>query len=101
MIDIAWAAPAFAQLEALPEALVVEFVRRVDLLATFPKMGVSLRSQYPALQNCRQLIINRSYRVVYEFEADTEIIYILAMQHCRQQLPTTRELRRGFAAEES
>lgn len=101
MIEIVWTTPAFAQLEALLEALAFEIVRRVNVLAAFPEMGVSLRSRYPALQNCRQLIVKKSHRIVYEIAADTETIYILAVQHCRQQLPTTRELRRGLAADES
>ncbi len=101
MIAIVWTTPAFAQLEDLPEALAFEVVRRVDVLAAFPEMGVSLRSRYPALRNCRQLIVKKSHRIVYEFTADSETIYILAVQHCRQQLPTTRELRRGLESEEN
>lgn len=101
MIDIVWTAPAFAQLEALPEALAFEVVRRVDVLTAFPEMGVSLRSRYPVLRNCRQLIVKKSHRIVYEFTADSETIYILAVQHCRQQLPTTRELRRRLESEEN
>ncbi len=101
MIDTVWATLAFAQLEALPEDLAFEVVRRVDVLAAFPEMGAALRSRYPALQNCRQLIVKRSHRIVYELIADTETIYILAVQHCRQQLPTTRELRRGLESEKN
>jgi len=101
MIDIVWTTPSFAQLEALPEALAFDIVGRVDVLAAFPEMGVSLRSRYPVLRNCRQLIVKKSHRIVYEFAADTETIYILAVQHCRQQLPTTRELRRGLESEEN
>jgi mRNA-degrading endonuclease RelE of RelBE toxin-antitoxin system len=94
MAAIEWTAPAFAQLEALPEKPAFEIVRRVDLLETFPEMGVSLKSQYPALQNCRQLVVKRSHRVIYEFERTTNTVYILAVQHCRQSLPTARELKR-------
>jgi mRNA-degrading endonuclease RelE of RelBE toxin-antitoxin system len=94
MVSIEWPDPAFAQLEALPEKLAFEIVRRVDMLATFPEMGISLKSQYPALKNCRQLIVKRSHRVIYEFEQATNTIYILAVQHCRQSLPAASELKR-------
>jgi mRNA-degrading endonuclease RelE of RelBE toxin-antitoxin system len=94
MATIEWTDPAFAQLEALPEKLAFEIVRRVDLLETFPEMGASLRSQYPTLQNCRQLIVKGSYRVIYEFERSVDTVYVLAVQHCRQSLPPIGELRR-------
>lgn len=94
MAAIEWTAPAFAQLEALAEKLAFEIVRRVDLLETFLEMGASLKSRYPALQNGRQLIVKRSHRVIYEFERTTNTVYILAVQHCRQSLPTAGELKR-------
>lgn len=91
---VEWTAPAFAQLEALPAAIAFEIVSRVDLLESFPEMGVSLRSRHRTLRNCRKLIVAKSYRVVYEFEGHEGAVRILAVQHCRQPLPTTRELRR-------
>lgn len=94
MASIEWTDPASAQLEALSEKLAFEIVRRVDLLATFPEMGVSVKSQYPSLQTCRQLIVKRSHRVIYEFERATNTVYILAVQHCRQLLPAASELKR-------
>lgn len=101
MISIEWTSPAFAQLEVLPEKLAFEIVERVDLLATFPKMGTSLESSYPALNDCRQLIIGRSYRVVYGFDEMENQIWVLAVQYCRQRLPSARELkRRKFKSEE-
>jgi plasmid stabilization system protein ParE len=95
MIDIEWSGPAFSQLEELPEFVAFEIISRVDLLASFPEMGVSLHSQYPALLNCRQLIVRRTYRVVYEFNSRKGFVYILAVQHCRRMLPTISELRRA------
>jgi plasmid stabilization system protein ParE len=101
MVAIEWTSLAFAQIEALSDALAFEIVRRVDLLVAFPEMGVSLRSRYPALQNCRQLIVKRAHRVVYEFDAANETIYILALQHCRQQLPSASEIKRALDQDES
>lgn len=93
-VDIEWGTPAFRKLEGLPEALAFEIVRRVDLLKAFPEMGVSLHSRYRQLRNCRQLIINGSYRVIYEFNSAKNLVYVLEVQHCRQKLPTASELKR-------
>lgn len=91
--DIEWVDPAFETLEALPSTMAFEIIRRVDLLAAFPEMGVSLQSRYPQLGNCRQLIVGLSYRVIYEFDAAARRVYILVLQHCRQRLPSVAELR--------
>ena len=99
--EIEWTEPAFAQLEAMPTHLAFEIIKRIDLLAAFPEMGVSLRSRYPQLKNCRQLIVSKSWRVVYEFDSETGLVYILAVQHCRQKLPTAQEIRRKIEREES
>ena len=93
MPAIEWTIPAFTQLEALPQTLAFAIINRVDLLATFPDLGVSLQSVFPALRNCRQLIIKRNYRVLYEFDPVTDLLIILAVQHCRQQLPTATEMK--------
>jgi len=89
--DIQWVDLAFEKLEALPSTMALEIIRRVDLLAAFPEMGLSLQSRYPQLGNCRQLIVSPSYRIIYEFDAGS--VYILELQHCRQQLPSVAELR--------
>ncbi len=91
--EIEWTSPAFAKLEALPEHLAFEVVRRIDLLAVFPEMGLSLHSLYRQLKNCRQLRLSRSYRAIYEFSASDETVYILEVQHCRQRLPSAAELK--------
>ena len=96
-VDIEWATPAFEKLEGLPETLAFEIVRRVDLLRTFPEMGVSLHSKYRQLRNCRQLIISGSYRVIYEFASANSLVYVLEVQHCRQKLPTASELKRRIS----
>lgn len=93
MIAIEWTIPAFAQLEAMPQKIVSDVIKRVDLLESFPEMGVSLHSQYAELHNCRQLIIKRSYRVLYEYDQPEARVLILTIQHCRQQLPSPTELK--------
>ncbi|MEK6288630.1 MAG: type II toxin-antitoxin system RelE/ParE family toxin [Acidobacteriota bacterium] len=91
--DIEWVDPAFEKLEALPSTMAFEIIRRVNLLAAFPEMGVSLHSRYPQLRNCRQLIVGASYRIIYAFDAVAGSVYILVLQHCRQRLPNVAELR--------
>ena len=91
---VTWTVPAFEQLESLPSAIAFEIVSRLDLLENFPEMGVSLRIRHKALRNCRKLIVAKSYRVVYEYELQKGNVYVLAVQHCRQPIPTTSELRR-------
>ena len=81
---IEWAAPAFAQLETLPQSLAFEVVRRVDVLSAFPEAGASVQSADPGLKSCRQLIVRRSYRVVYDYDEAENFVYILAVQHCRR-----------------
>lgn len=99
MASIEWTVPAFAQLEELPQKLAFDVVRRVDLLAHHPEMGVSLRSRFPSLKNCRQLIIGRTHRIVYELDEESNTVYLLAIQHCRQRLPATRDLKRALRPE--
>jgi mRNA-degrading endonuclease RelE of RelBE toxin-antitoxin system len=101
MIEVEWTSPAFAQLEVLPQALSFEIVRRVDMLESFPEMGARIISDDPGLRKCRQLIIKSTHRVVYEYDQTENTIYILAIQHCRQKLPTGRELKRRQAPEDN
>ena len=90
-VDVEWVQPAFEKLETMPSDLAFEIIRRVDLLAAFPEMGVSLQSRYPQLGNCRQLVLSPSFRIIYEFDPNTMSVYEL--QHCRQRLPSVAELR--------
>jgi plasmid stabilization system protein ParE len=99
MIDIEWTTPAFAQLEALPQAVAFEIIRHVDLLAAFPQMGAPLEVRFPALRGYRQLVVKRQYRAVYEFDEHAQTIYVLAVQNCRQKLPARRDLKRQFPTE--
>lgn len=96
MIRIRWSTTAFTYLEALPQKLAFEILDLTDRLTSFPEMGVPLRHLYPSFGNCRQLIYQRKHRVIYVYDADESLIRILALQHCRQQLPTTGDLHRSF-----
>ena len=95
MVEIEWTAPAFAQLETLPQALAFEVVRRVDVLSAFPEAGARVQSADPGLGSCRQLVVRRSHRVVYEYDEAEGVVYVLAVQHCRQRLPSGRDLKRN------
>jgi plasmid stabilization system protein ParE len=101
MIRVEWCAPAFAQLESLDQGLAFEIVERVDVLLAFPESGAPLESRHRSLTGCRQLVVGKRLRVVYEYDREAEEVWILAVQHCRQRLPSARELkRRRRAAEE-
>ncbi len=91
---IQWTNLAFNELEVLPEKIAFEIIKQVDLLAEFPELGASLESRFQRLAGLRQMIINRNHRVIYEFEANEQTIYILAVQNCRQKLLPMRDLKR-------
>jgi len=101
MVEIVWASPAFSQVEALPVAVAFEIVRRVDVLEAFPEMGAPVVSEDVGLRKCRQLIVKRTYRVVYEYDETDGKVYVFAVQHCRQKLPAGRDLKRRQAPYES
>ncbi len=96
MIQIEWTTQAFAQLEALPDAIAFEIMRRTDALQAFPEMGVSLRDPLQTVWNYRQLIVKRTYRVLYRYDREQALIYIAAIQHCRQQLADYSDLQRAI-----
>jgi mRNA-degrading endonuclease RelE of RelBE toxin-antitoxin system len=96
MIQIEWTTQAFAQLEALPQAIAFEIIRRTDALQAFPEMGFSLREQLQTVWNYRQLSIQRKYRVIYRYDREQALIYIAAIQHCRQQLADYSDLQRAI-----
>lgn len=85
MIRIEWTNQAFEQLESLPDSVAFEIIRRVETLVAFPEMGVSLREQLQTGWNYRRLIVKRKYRVIYRYDPEPALIYIAAIQHCRQQ----------------
>lgn len=100
MAEIEWTIPAFESLEKLPQMVAFEIVRRVDLLANFPESGTLLQSELPLFKQCRQLVIKRKYRVVYEFDEFEDTIYVLAVQNCRQKLPSARDLKRQMPTDD-
>ena len=73
-MHIEWTIPAFVPLEALPEALAFAIVERVDLLMSFPEIGSPLESRFPSLRPCRQLVIKRRHRVIYEYDAEADTV---------------------------
>ena len=96
MIYIEWSVTAFARLEDLPEKIAFDILDRIDRLASFPEIGTPLKHLYPRFGNCRQLIYKRSYRLIYVYEAEEQLIKILVLQPCRQQLPTISDLHRSL-----
>lgn len=99
MPRLVWTALALQQLESVPETISSGIIQRLDLLEVFPEIGPSVSSQYPRLSSCRQLIIDTTYRVVYEYSQEVKTVFILAVQHCRRRLPTAGELRRKLRRE--
>lgn len=94
MIFIQWTNAAFHELEVLPEEIAFEIIRQVDFLANFPEMGAPLETRFTRLKGLRQIIIKRSWRIIYDFEANSETVFIVAVQNCRQKLLPARELKR-------
>lgn len=94
MIHIQWTNTAFKELEVLPQDISFEIIRNVDLLANFPEMGSPLEANFSNIRELRQLIIRRKWRVVYDYDDFEKMIYIVAVQNCRQQLPSMRDLKR-------
>ncbi|MCC6328361.1 MAG: type II toxin-antitoxin system RelE/ParE family toxin [Acidobacteria bacterium] len=92
-------ARAFAALEALPEKTAFDVFRRIDRLARFPEMGSPLDARYPKLKGFRQLVYRRWLRIVYEFDQNEQTVYILAIQSCKQRLPSPLDLRRDPPSE--
>lgn len=94
MIFIQWTNAAFNELEVLSEEIAFEIIRQVDFLAQHPEMGAPLETRFARLKELRQIIIKRNWRVVYDFEAEKETVFVLAVQHCRQKLLAARDLKR-------
>src|SRR5258708_35922241 len=91
---IRWTDQAFRKLERFPEKLAFEIIRKTDLLSNFPEIGPDLGSRFRSLAGLRQLIVNRRWRVVYEFDETRSTVFILGVQSCRQKLPSQSKLRK-------
>ncbi len=100
MIQVEWTSRAFITLEQLSQAVAFDIVRRIDLLPKFPKIGAKYENRFPSLSNYRQLIVKRNYRAIYDFDEFENRIYILAVQNCRQKLPSARDLKRQESNDE-
>jgi mRNA-degrading endonuclease RelE of RelBE toxin-antitoxin system len=100
MAEIEWTSRAFRILETLPQGIAFEIIRQVDYLQQFPNLGVNLSSRFATLKDYRQIIIKRKYRVIYDYDDFEKMIYIVAVQDCRQHLPSPRDLKRQQANEE-
>ncbi len=86
---------AFAALEALPESIAFDIIRKLDHdLTMFPEMGAPLGPRFPRLNGLCQLIYKRSVRVIYDYDQHDETLYVLAIQDCRQKMPSPRDLKR-------
>lgn len=92
--------PAFAFLESLPQEISFDIVAALDRLMLFPNMGAPLAARFPALKGFRQLVYKRRIRAIYEFNEYEKTIYVLAIQYCRQKLPSARDLKRSNPGEE-
>ena len=99
-MEIEWTSRAFLVLETLPQEIAFSIIRLVDLLPESPEMGAKLETRFPNLKGYRQLTIKRKYRIIYDYDEFENRIYILAVQNCRQQLPSTRDLKRQELNEE-
>lgn len=91
---IQWTGPAFRELEKLPQSLAFKIIRKVDLLSAFPQLGPDLESRFQNLAGLRQLIIDRRWRVIYEIDDSDSTVWILAVENCRQRLPSSRQVRK-------
>jgi len=91
---------AFLTIESLPQHIAFDIIRLLEHLRDFPEMGSPLHSRFPKLKDFRQLLYKRSIRVIYEFDEYENTIYVLAVQDCRQKLPSVRDLKRDDARDE-
>ena len=94
---IQWTNSAFAELENFPQEIAFEIIKQTDFLTLFPEMGNSLESRFARLRDFRHLVIRRKFRVVYQYLKTEQAVYILAVQRCRQKLPTASDLKRRKA----
>ncbi len=94
MVEVIWTSPAFLALEALPFPLALGLFRKAEMLKEFPEMGGLLPTNNRAYAKYRQLVFRKSHRVIYEFDEYDQSVYILAIQDCRQKLPSARDLKR-------
>lgn len=64
------------------------------MLSEFPQMGGPLPTDKKAYKKYRQLIFKRTHRIIYEYDKAENTAYVVALQSCKQKLPTPSELKR-------
>lgn len=94
MTIVNWTSPAFLVLETLPYAIALGIFRKSEMLGKFPQMGGPLPSDRKAYAKYRQLVYRSTHRIIYEFDEAENIIYVVAIQNCKQKLPSPRQLKR-------
>ncbi len=94
MAGLIWNSPAFLFLETLPETLALSIFHQAEMLKVFPSMGGPLPNTKKAYSQYRQLIHQKRYRIIYEFDELEDTIYVSAVQSCKQRLPSPRSLAR-------
>ena len=91
---------AFRSLELLPEPIAFDIIGKLDVLTHFPEMGSPLGSRFPRLKGYREVLYKRYIRIIYEFDPHDNMIYVVAIQDCRQKLPLPRALKRDLPLDE-
>jgi plasmid stabilization system protein ParE len=94
MVEIIWTSPAFVALEALSFTVALGLFQKAEMLKDFPEMGGPLPTNKRAYAKYRQLVFRKSHRVIYESDEYDDSVCILAIQDCRQKLPSARDLKR-------
>ena len=94
MSHLEYMARSFAVLESLPQHTAFGIVSQLAHLRQSPRMGATLGPRFPKLKDFRQILYKRVMRVIYEFDEYENVVYILAIQDCRQKLPSARHLKR-------
>lgn len=99
MVDIDYSSTAFLALETLQQDIAFGIVRLIDYLGTHPEMGRFVQIRFAPDRRYPMLIYRGTHRVIYEFDASEDRIYIGYVQDCRQKLPSARDLKRDMEPE--
>lgn len=94
MAEVIWTSPGFLILETLPYKTALGIFRKTEMLSQFPQIGGPLPTSKKAYAKYRQLIYKSTHRIIYEYDQAENTAYIVALQSCKQKLPTPRELKR-------
>jgi hypothetical protein len=72
----------------------IQHTGKIDMLSDFSELGADLAAHHNSLAGLWQLIIDRRWRVIYEFDEANSTVWIFAIQNCRQQFPSSRSVRK-------